>query len=102
MADLSININPFQTGPIQPGKGQSVIHDKRVPSFEDTLQSFIKDVNTLQNNANTSIEKMVAGEITDVHQVSVAVQEASTAFNLMMEVRNKMMEAYDNILRMQI
>jgi flagellar hook-basal body complex protein FliE len=51
---------------------------------------------------NRSIEKMVAGEITDVHQVMVAVEEANTAFNLMMELRNKMLDAYQEIMRMQV
>jgi len=67
----------------------------------DTLQGFIKDVNSMQNHADRSIEKMAAGEITDVHQVMVAVEEANTAFALMMELRNKMLDAYQEILRMQ-
>jgi flagellar hook-basal body complex protein FliE len=45
---------------------------------------------------------MVAGEITDVHQVMVAVEEANTAFSLMMELRNKMLDAYQEVMRMQV
>jgi flagellar hook-basal body complex protein FliE len=45
---------------------------------------------------------MAAGEITDVHQVMTAVEEASTAFNMMMEIRNKVMDAYQEVLRMRL
>ncbi|OGJ86696.1 MAG: flagellar hook-basal body complex protein FliE [Candidatus Raymondbacteria bacterium RifOxyA12_full_50_37] len=87
---------------IDPGKRKTVVNPSNVPSFGDTLKSFIKDVNSMQNHADKSIEKMVAGEITDVHQVMVAVEEANTAFSLMMELRTKMLDAYQEILRMQV
>ena len=63
-------------------------------SFKDTLSGFLSDVNEMQKKADQSIEKMVAGEITDVHQVMTSVEEANTAFNMMMELRNKVMDAY--------
>jgi flagellar hook-basal body complex protein FliE len=75
---------------------------KNVTSFKDTLSSFMQDVNSMQNKADESIKKMAAGEITDVHQVMTAVEEASTAFNMMMEIRNKVMDAYQEVLRMRL
>ena len=72
------------------------------PSFKDTLNTFLKDVNDLQNKADDSIDKMVAGEITDVHQVMTAVEEANTAFNMMMEIRNKVMDAYTQVSQMRL
>ena len=45
---------------------------------------------------------MVAGEITDVHQVMMAVEEANLAFNLMMEIRGKVIDAYQEMMRMQV
>ncbi|MFP4521801.1 MAG: flagellar hook-basal body complex protein FliE [Fibrobacterota bacterium] len=88
----------------KPGAPESKvnINDKRVPAFKDTLKSFMHDVNHMQNHADRSIEKMVAGEITDVHQVMMAVEEANTSFNLMMEIRTKMLDAYQEIMRMQV
>lgn len=104
MADLTNGIGKVDglNALIEPGKSKTVINPANVPSFSDTLQGFIKDVNSMQNHADKSIEKMVAGEITDVHQVMVAVEEANTAFSLMMELRNKMLDAYQEILRMQV
>ncbi len=71
-------------------------------SFKDTLNNFLSDVNEMQKKADQSIEKMVAGEITDVHQVMTSVEEASTAFNMMMELRNKVMDAYQEIMRIRL
>jgi flagellar hook-basal body complex protein FliE len=81
-------------------KAQS--NTKDVPSFKDTMSAFMKDVNTMQVKADESINRMAAGEITDVHQVMNAVEEANVAFNMMMEIRNKVMDAYQEILRMRL
>jgi flagellar hook-basal body complex protein FliE len=72
------------------------------PSFKDTLTSFMKDVNNLQAKADVSIQKMAAGQITDVHQVMESVEEANTAFNMMMEIRNKVMDAYQEVMRIRL
>jgi flagellar hook-basal body complex protein FliE len=71
-------------------------------SFKDTLSNFMSDVNEMQKKADQSIEKMVSGEITDVHQVMTSVEEANTAFNMMMELRNKVMDAYQEIMRIRL
>lgn len=75
---------------------------ENVASFNETLQSFLKDVNSMQLKADESIGKMMAGEITDVHQVMATVEEANTAFNMMMEIRNKVMDAYQEIMRLRL
>ncbi|RKY86908.1 flagellar hook-basal body complex protein FliE, partial [candidate division KSB1 bacterium] len=46
--------------------------------------------------------KLLTGEIKDVHDVMVAVEKANTSFELMMEIRNKMLDAYREIMRMQV
>lgn len=76
--------------------------NKNVPSFKETLESFLKDVNSMQLKAGESIEKMMSGEITDVHQVMATVEEANVAFNMMMEIRNKVMDAYQEIMRLRL
>lgn len=98
-------INPV--GPLQEGGGPRKSariggERKDVPSFKETLKETMKNVNDMQVKADKSIEKMVAGEITDVHQVMSAVQEANVAFNMMMEIRNKVMDAYQEVLRMRL
>lgn len=70
-------------------------------SFQDVLGNLVKEVNGLQQDANRSIEDLVTGENTDVHDVTSRMAEAGVAFDLMMEVRNKLMDAYQQVMRMQ-
>jgi flagellar hook-basal body complex protein FliE len=72
------------------------------PSFKQTLTSFLNDVDSLQTKADVSIRKMAAGQINDVHQVMESVEEANTAFNMMMEIRNKVMDAYQEVMRIRL
>ena len=71
-------------------------------SFGETLQHAIAETNSLQLEAGKAMEKMVKGEAVDLHEVMIAAQKAKTSFDLLMEVRNKTLEAYREILRMQV
>jgi len=68
-------------------------------SFGSALKSFVEDVNDLQHNAASMEQKFLTGEVTDVHEVMLAAEEASVAFELLMEIRNKLMESYKEIIR---
>ncbi len=71
-------------------------------SFQDTLKSFLNDVNESQSASGAAKKELLTGEITDVHQVMRKSNEAKVAFNLVMEIRNKTLEAYNEILRMRL
>ncbi len=87
--------------PLDSGKGPRKTEQSGT-SFKETLSGFMSEVNSMQNQADESIQKMAAGEISDVHQVMSSVEEAKTAFNMMMEIRNKVMDAYDEVMRMRL
>jgi flagellar hook-basal body complex protein FliE len=70
-------------------------------SFQDLLQGLVSQVDTLQKDADASIQGLVTGETTNVHDVTVKMEEAGIAFDLMMQVRNKLMEAYQELIKMQ-
>ena len=70
--------------------------------FSEVLSKFINDVSDLQNQADMSIEKLAAGEVADVHQVMKAVEEANIALELMLEIRNRIVDAYQEIMRMPV
>lgn len=76
--------------------------DEGVRSFQETLAETVSEVQRLQTEADTTIKKVVAGEITDVSEAMVQIQKADVAFRTMMTVRNKVMDAYQEIMRMQI
>lgn len=71
-------------------------------SFKDMLTEAMGEVQRLQTEADTTIRQLVAGEITDVTETMVAVEKADVAFQTMMLVRNKMVQAYEEIMRMQV
>ena len=71
-------------------------------SFRDMLAEAINEVKVLQTDADSTIKKLVAGEITDVTEAMVAVEKADMAFQTMMTVRNKVLSAYEEIMRMQV
>jgi flagellar hook-basal body complex protein FliE len=96
------SIGPIQNGSPLDKVAKTQFNSKDAPSFKDTLGNFMKDVNSMQVKADESINRMAAGEITDVHQVMNAVEEANVAFNMMMEIRNKVMDAYQQILQMRL
>lgn len=97
-------INPI--GPVRESgfvdKPKTVSGDNQGISFKETLNNYLSDVNDMQKKADKSIEKMISGEITDVHQVMTSVEQANTAFNMMMELRNKVMDAYQEIMRIRL
>jgi flagellar hook-basal body complex protein FliE len=83
-------------------KSQSIVPQKGGPSFKDTMNGFLNDVNAMQVKADESIKKMATGQINDVHEVMSSVEQANTAFNMMMEIRNKVMDAYQEVMRIRL
>lgn len=69
-------------------------------SFMDTLKSVVQDVNNLQLEAKSMEEAFVRGELEDLHQVTIAQEKARIALELMLEIRNKLLEGYQEIMRM--
>ena len=68
-------------------------------SFEDTLKNAIQEVNKLQNDSDEKIAGLMKGENQDLHGTILAVQQADSSFRMMMQVRNKIVEAYKEISR---
>ena len=70
--------------------------------FMDTLQHAISKANNIQLEANQATEALMTGQTQNIHQTMVALQEADVSFQLMMQIRNKLVSAYEEIQRMQI
>lgn len=68
--------------------------------FADTLKSAVQDVNASQQRAADLAAAYERGEVTDVAQVMLARQESSVAFEATLQVRNKLLSAYQDIMRM--
>jgi flagellar hook-basal body complex protein FliE len=68
-------------------------------SFGDTLKSFISDVNDMQVQSADKTMKFATGQITDVHEVMAAAEEAGISMMLLLEIRKKMLEGYQELMR---
>jgi flagellar hook-basal body complex protein FliE len=71
-------------------------------SFKDVLLDSLDQVNRLQQDASQSVEKLATGQTANVAEVFTAVRKADVAFSLLMEMRNKLMDAYQEIRQMQV
>lgn len=84
---------------IQPGIG---VEEPGKVTFGKLIGELVGEVDAKGKDAAGELRKVMTGEVDNLHQSMVAMQEASVAFNLMVEVRNKMMESYQQIMRMQV
>lgn len=70
--------------------------------FSSMLSGALRSVDTLQKSAEADIGRFLRGEGVDLHQVALAQQQAQLGFELFLQVRNKVVQAYQEIMRMQI
>ncbi|MDA1314690.1 MAG: flagellar hook-basal body complex protein FliE [Acidobacteria bacterium] len=71
-------------------------------SFADLLSEATNRLSEVQNHADQELRSLLAGESVDLHRVLLAGEQAGLASQLMMSVRNKVVDAYQEIMRMQV
>ena len=71
-------------------------------AFQSLFTDAINHINGAQQNSMATIEKFLSGEGEEVHKVALATQEAEMTFDLFLQVRNKMVQAYQEVMRMQV
>ena len=71
-------------------------------SFGQMLTDTLDQVSRLQHESNENIQNLVTGKQTNIHQTMIAAEKSSVAFELMMQIRNKTIEAYEKIMRMPV
>ncbi|MDR3606753.1 MAG: flagellar hook-basal body complex protein FliE [Oligoflexia bacterium] len=71
-------------------------------SFSDMLQKSIDQVNTYQHESDQAIKELVSGRTKNIHETMLTIERADTSLKLMMQVRNKALDAYREIMRMQV
>lgn len=87
------------------GRDQAAALPRPAPAGDDfaaTLGDAIDRVDGMQKTANAQIEAFVSGENENLHEVMIAMNEAELSFQLMTEVRNKVLETYQELMRMQV
>jgi flagellar hook-basal body complex protein FliE len=94
---------PADLAPLTPGR--IVDPSEQTPpqkSFETVLGQLVQEVNQKQLAAGDTVHGLLSGEDIPLHRVMIATEEASISFQLMVEVRNKLLEAYQELMRMQV
>lgn len=71
-------------------------------AFSNVLTRTIDSLQSLQNNANDATQKFMTGENEELHTISLAGQQAELAFELGLQVRNKVVNAYQEVMKMQL
>lgn len=100
--------NPIQPGgpealggASQPGRAGSA-KPADGADFKQFLRENLDKVNQMQAEADTAVEGLLTGQETDITKVMGAVEKADVAFQTLMAVRNKLVESYQEVLRMRI
>ena len=71
-------------------------------SFQNLLGSFVGEVNDKQAAAADAVAGLMSGKNVTLHQAMISMEEASVSFQMMVEVRNKLLDSYQELMRMQI
>lgn len=87
----------FKSNPAQRSEGAD-----GSKSFGDFLTESISKVNSLQQQANVAMEKLASGESKNLHETMLTVEKADIAFRSMNQVRMKVIDAYKEIMKMQV
>ena len=72
------------------------------PSFGNVLDRAVQEVDGKMKVAAADQARVLSGETNNLHQAMISMQEASLAFSLMVEVRNKLVDSYQELMRMQV
>ncbi len=88
---------------LQPAKvADTSAVSKSTAGFGDILSSMMEKVNETQTNGDQAIQKLQSGDAQHLHEVMIAVEEADISLRMLVQMRNKALTAYEEIMRMQI
>lgn len=94
LESISSNLSePIKSAPVS---------DSNSKGFLETLKDSIQKVNEAQLNADQAVTDFETGKQQNLHQTMIALQKADLSFELMMQVRNQIVNAYEEISKMQI
>src|ERR1700761_2464945 len=71
-------------------------------SFEGMLENFVGDVAQKQTDASNTMNALMSGQNVSLHQTMISMEEANVSFQMMVEVRNKLLDSYQELMKMQV
>ena len=97
-----MNIQGIGVTPVQPLAPPSAKPDVQSKDFTQLLQSAMSRVEGSARDASQQVEQLLTGETQDLHSVALSAQKASLEFEMLLQVRNKIVQAYQEVMRMQL
>lgn len=90
---------------LTPGQGVNIDRAQKPiqgPGFRQVLMDNLQEVNRLQQEAETAIADLASGATTDESKVNIAKAKADIAFEMLLQVRNKLMDAYEEVKQIRV
>lgn len=102
MADLRITSPPLASLGAAAATPAAATPAASGESFLTSLQDAVGRLNETQAQADESVQALLTGRTTNIHETMIALQKADVSFQVMLQVRNKVVSAYEEIMRMQL
>mgnify|MGYP000967583734 CR=1 FL=1 len=102
MSIESIGKASFSSSPILGAAAENAAAPKNTPSFADKLMDSIGDVNSQINDAQKMSQDFLLGGKQPLHEVMINLEKADLSFRFMVQVRNKVLDAYNEVMRIQV
>jgi len=99
---MSLPILPVSNITLPDAIGPAAAGSTSGGAFQDVLTSAIQRVESMGNDASTSVQKFLSGEGEELHTAVLASQRAELGFDMFLQVRNKVVGAYQEIMKMQL
>ncbi len=96
---IHTSITPIQAPPVSAPSGPATPGGS---AFQSALSDAIQKVEGFGQNATSSINNFLSGEGEELHDVAIKTQQAEMSFDLFLQVRNKVVSAYQEVMRMQV
>jgi flagellar hook-basal body complex protein FliE len=93
--------SPLEAG-LPPSGAEGVDGGAAGPTFLQTLKESVDSINAQQVQSDELAARFAAGEVEDVHDAMISMEKAALSFKFMVEVRNKLLEGYQEVMRMQV
>lgn len=100
MADLN-KLSGLSTADLL-GKSSNTTNQTGETGFADALKKSLNEVNEMQKDGEKAMSDLATGQVKDLHQAALAIDKAEISMKLMLEVRNKALNAYKEISRTQM
>ena len=95
-------INQVNNNPLTTIINENKKTEKKDSNFMDLIKNYIDDVNEKQIDSDKTIERFLKGEEKDITKVVLSMEKADVSLQLFLQIRNKLVQAYQDIMRMQV